>query len=159
MQNAAEIEADCKAELAKVEPIYREAVDAVKKLESSDITEVKQTQNPNEGTRTVIQTLCMLFEIKPDKIRGQTAKEQTQYDYWKPAQKNILNSKLKDRCINYDKENMKPEIVAQISPILDTDAYSDKVLKNASKAAFGLGKWVRAMVRFYEANKIITPKR
>ena len=54
MQNAAEIEADCKAELAKVEPIYREAVDAVKKLESSDITEVKQTQNPNEGTRTVI---------------------------------------------------------------------------------------------------------
>ncbi len=54
---------------------------------------------------------------------------------------------------------MKPEVVAQISPILDTDAYSDKVLKGASKAAFGLGKWVRAMVRFYQANKIITPKR
>lgn len=120
MQNAAEIEADCKAELAKVEPIYREAVDAVKKLESSDITEVKQTQNPNEGTKTVIQTLCMLFEVKPDKIRGQTAKEQTQYDYWKPAQKTLLNAKLKDKCINYDKENMKQEVVAQISPILDT---------------------------------------
>ena len=101
----------------------------------------------------------MLFEVKPDKIRGQTAKEGTTYDYWKPAQKTLLNAKLKDKCINYDKENMKPEVVALISPILDTEMYSDKVLKNASKAAFGLGKWVRAMVRFYEANKIITPKR
>lgn len=54
MRAAEEIETDCKQELAKVEPIYREAVDAVKKLESSDITEVKQTQNPNEGTKTVI---------------------------------------------------------------------------------------------------------
>ena len=66
---------------------------------------------------------------------------------------------MKDRCISYDKDNIKIEIVQQISPILDTEAYSDKVLKNASKAAYGLGKWVRAMVKYYEASKIIKPKR
>ena len=75
MNEAQTIENDCKTELAKVEPIYREAVDAVKKLESSDITEIKQTAKPNEGTRTVINTLCMLFEVKPEKIRAQTAQE------------------------------------------------------------------------------------
>jgi len=38
-------------------------------------------------------------------------------------------------------------------------AYDDGVLQNASKAAWGLGKWVRAMVQYDEAMKIVKPKQ
>jgi len=38
-------------------------------------------------------------------------------------------------------------------------AYSDEVLRGASKAAFGIAKWVRAMIQYDEAMKIVRPKR
>jgi hypothetical protein len=41
---------------------------------------------------------------------------------------------------------MKEEIVEKLQPIIEDDLYSDEVLSNASKAAHGLAKWVRAMV-------------
>jgi len=47
---------------------------------------------------------------------------------------------------SYNKDNVKLEIVEQVKPILESDAFTDKNLKNASAAAFGIGKWCRAIV-------------
>jgi hypothetical protein len=42
---------------------------------------------------------------------------------------------------------------------MESPDYDDKVLRNASMAAFGLGKWVRAMVQYDDAMKIVKPKK
>ena len=45
----------------------------------------------------------------------------------------------------YDKDNIPPEVVAKIRPYMDNPDFEPEVVKKASKAAFGLVSWVRAM--------------
>jgi len=158
-ETAEGIEADCKSELAKVEPILKKAMRAVADLSSSDIVEIRGIGKPSAGVLLVTKTLCLLFDVKPDKKRGQTAKEGIQYDYWEPAKKKLLTAKLLKNCISYDKDKMDPEIVANIKEYTESPEYSEAELKKASKAALGLGNWVRAMVAYDEAMKIVTPKK
>lgn len=64
-----------------------------------------------------------------------------------------------NNCKNYAKDNIPPLVIEKLKPILESPDYDDKVLKNASNAAWGLGKWVRAMVQYDDAMKIVKPKR
>ena len=153
------IEADCKSELAKVEPILKKAMRAVAELSNSDIVEIRGIAKPSAGVVLVIKTLSLLFDIKPEKVRGATTKEGIQLNYWDPAKKKLLTPKLLKNCMNYDKDKMDPEIVAKIKVFTESHEYSEAELKKASKAALGLGNWVKAMVAYDEAMKIVTPKK
>jgi dynein heavy chain len=153
------IETDCKEELSKVEPILKKAIRAVSDLNNGDISEIRSVASPSTGVILVIKTLCMLYDIAPDKKRGQTAKEGVQLDYWTPSKKKLLTPKLLKNCLNFNKDEMNPETIAQIKEIVESEEYSEKELIKASKAAFGLGNWVKAMVKYDEAMKIVTPKK
>ena len=58
----------------------------------------------------------------------------------------------------YDKDNIDPKLVEDMRPILAEDGFADAALKNASKAAFGIGKWCRAIIEYDDAMKIVRPK-
>ena len=156
---ASGIENDCKEELAKVEPILKRAIRAVSELSNNDITEIRGVASPSPGVVLVIQTLMMLFGFPPDKKRGQTAKEGTILDYWTPSKKKLLTPKLLKNCMAFNKDEMDPEIISKIKDITSSSEYSEAELKKASKAALGLGNWVKAMVSYDEAMKIVTPKK
>lgn len=156
---AQKIESECSADLAKVEPIYAAAMDAVEKLKRDDINEVKGIQAPTEGVKSVIKTLCILFKIAPEKQPAMNVKDKPELDYWNPAKKKLLNAKLKDNIVQYDRDNIDIKIIEAVKPVIESPDYSEEVLKNASKAAFGLSKWVRAIVQYDEAAKVIAPKR
>jgi hypothetical protein len=80
-------------------------------------------------------------------------------DVWETGKKFLLNSALLTNCKEFQKDNIKPETIEKLRPIIESSDYDDKVLKNASQAAFGLGKWVRAMVQYDDAMKIVKPKK
>jgi dynein heavy chain len=67
-------------------------------------------------------------------------------DYWETGKKKVLTADLLKNCQNFDKDNMDPAIIDSLKPILASEEYEDSKLANASKAAHGLSKWVRAMV-------------
>src|SRR3569833_3170499 len=96
-----------------------------------------------------MKTLCIIYGVGPEKVKSQNVKEVV-YDYWEPAQK---------KCLSFDKDNINPDIIEKLKPIIASPEYSDEVLKNASKAAFGLAKWVRAMVQYDDAMKVVRPKQ
>lgn len=64
-----------------------------------------------------------------------------------------------NQCKEFKKDEIKPETIEKLRPIIEAPEYDDKILKNASQAAFGLGKWVRAMVQYDDAMKIVKPKK
>ena len=103
---AGAIEADCKEALAKVQPIYQQAVAAVDKLRSQDVDEMKGFQKPTPPVALVAQALCYFFKVPPIKIRAQTAKESDTFDYWTPCKKNILNARLLTNLKNYAKDTV-----------------------------------------------------
>ena len=80
-------------------------------------------------------------------------------DYWEPCKKNILTAALLGKLQNYPKDNIEESLVLQIQPILEEENYSEAKLINASKAAFGISKWCRAIIGYHGAMKVVVPKR
>ena len=54
---------------------------------------------------------------------------------------------------------MTEQLIETLRPLINAAEYEDEVLKKASKAAAGLGKWVRAMVQYDDAMKVVKPKQ
>ena len=125
-------------------PIYNMAMRAVGQLKKDDITELKGFAKPPDAAIIVVKTLVILFE-KPI-IKKQEGKEKVP-DWWESGKKGVLNMKdLLGACKDFKKDEIKPELIEELRPVIEQKEYEDGVLKNASKAAWGLGKWVRAMV-------------
>ena len=59
----------------------------------------------------------------------------------------------------YNKDEVKPELVEKMTPMLSTVAFSDATLKNAGKAALGIGSWLKAIIEYDNAMKIVKPKQ
>jgi dynein heavy chain, axonemal len=153
------IKNECDEALSKVIPIYEKAMKAVKALKASDVTEMKGTKVPSQGLRTVAQVLCMYFDVKPKIIRGQTAAEGNKEDYWEPCLKQLLNPKLLSRLQEYDKDDVKPELVEKLVPILESADYTEAKMKTVSAAALGISNWTKAIVQYDSAMKIVKPKQ
>lgn len=59
----------------------------------------------------------------------------------------------------FDKDNCPPDIVEKMTPMLSTPAFSDAALKNAGKAALGIGSWIKAIIEYDNAMRIVKPKQ
>ena len=57
-----------------------------------------------------------------------------------------------------DKDNINDETIELLMPYLELEEYQPVVARNASKAAEGLNTWVRAMVMYNSASKVVKPK-
>lgn len=150
------IQKDCEFELSRVMPIYNAAIRAVQQLKKDDITEIKGFASPPAAAIAVVKTLCMMFDVKPKKTgTGASAV----YDYWEPGKKQVLTAELLKKCQQYDKDHIDQKLVESLRPVLASEEYDDARLANASKAAHGLAKWVRAMVQYDDAMKVVKPKQ
>ena len=52
----------------------------------------------------------------------------------------------------YDKDNIPPAVIEKIKPYMENPDFEPEVVKKASKAAFGLVSWVRAMEAYDRCN-------
>ena len=125
-------------------------------MKKDDITEIKGFASPPPAALAVVKTLCIMFEVNPKKVG--TGKDKHD-DYWEPGKKQVLTGELLKKCQQYEKDNIKAEIIEKLKPIIKSDEYDDGKLKNASNAAWGLAKWVRAMVQYDDAMKVVRPKQ
>lgn len=65
---AKSIKDECDADLAEAIPILNGALKALDTLKPSDIGEVKAMKSPPDGVRLVMETVCILRGVKPEKI-------------------------------------------------------------------------------------------
>lgn len=130
---------------------------AVSELDKNDITEIRGFKKPPDGAILVMKTMCIMFNVAPEKVRGGNVRE-VQWDYWEPAKKKLLGPELLKKCLSFEKDNINTDIVEKLKPLIAEPNYQDDVLKLASKAAWGLAKWVRAIVQYDEAMKVVRPK-
>lgn len=64
-----------------------------------------------------------------------------------------------DALINYDKENIHPEIIKAIQPYLKDAEFEPEFVRSKSAAAAGLCAWVINIIKFYEVYCDVEPKR
>ena len=143
-------------------PIYYRAVAAVERLSGADVTEMSRVNQPSEGLKIVAQSLCYFFYDTNDKKylqKKQTAKDPDVFEYWPICKKEVLSGKVLQKMKDFDKDNVPVEIIEKMTPLLTLDAFKDAALKNAGKAAIGIGSWCKAIIEYDNAMKIVKPKQ
>jgi dynein heavy chain len=153
------IKDDCEAELAVAIPALNAAVKALDTLKKSDITEVKSMKTPPSGVVLTMGAVCIMFGIKPDKIKNPSGFGKVD-DFWGPAKKKVLtNTKLIQDMKEYDKDNIPEKIMKKIAPMKDDPDFQPAVIERQSKAAAGMCQWVHALIVYDRVAKIVEPKR
>ena len=161
---ASSIEADCNQALTVVMPIYHKAVKAVDQLSAADVTEMSRVSTPSEGLKVVAQSLCYFFiedglKEKQYMLKKEKANDPDVFEYWTHCKKKVLSGKVLQKMKEFDKDNVAPELVEKMTPMLATPAMADETLKKAGKAAMGIGNWIKAIIEYDNAMKIVKPKQ
>jgi hypothetical protein len=75
-------------------------------LQPADITIVKSMKNPPSGVKLVMSAVCVMKDIKPDKINDPDKPGQKILDYWGPSKKLLGDMSFLSMLKEYDKDNI-----------------------------------------------------
>lgn len=106
-------------------------------------------KSPPAGVKLVMEAICILKGIKPDRIPDPSGSGKKMEDFWGPAKKLLGDMKFLQSLHEYNKDNIPPAYMAIIRNkyITNQDFNSEKI-RTASTAAEGLCKWVYAMASY-----------
>ncbi|CAL4124987.1 unnamed protein product, partial [Meganyctiphanes norvegica] len=83
--HAHKLQEECQIELNKALPALHDAVESLNTLKPADITLVKSMKNPPSVIKLVLSAVCVMLDIKPDKVKSSSGK--MALDYWGPSKK------------------------------------------------------------------------
>ena len=154
------IKAECESDLAEALPLLNNALAALDTLKKSDIDTVKAMKNPPDGVKLVMEAVCVMKDIKPDRVPDPSGTGKMILDYWKTSLKMIGDGKFLDSLKSYDKDNIAPHIIKKIrAQYLPNPEFKPEKVKNASSAAEGLCNWIIAMEAYDRVIKVVEPKQ
>uniref|UniRef100_A0A674GZT8 Dynein axonemal heavy chain 3 n=1 Tax=Taeniopygia guttata TaxID=59729 RepID=A0A674GZT8_TAEGU len=154
------IKDECEADLAEALPALEAAEAALNTLNPSDITLVKSMQNPPAPVKLVMESICIMRSIKPERKPDPSGSGKMIEDFWGPAKKLLSDIKFLDRLKSFDKDRIPPAIMKKIrEKFMNHPDFQPEVVKNVSSACEGLCKWVRAMEVYDRVQKVVAPKR
>ncbi|XP_035226897.1 dynein heavy chain 3, axonemal-like isoform X2 [Stegodyphus dumicola] len=154
------IKDDCERDLAEAIPAMEAAVAALNTLKPADITVVKAMKNPPPGVKLVMEAICIMRGIKPERKPDPSGSGKMIEDYWGPSQKMLGDLKFLDALKSYDKDNIPEPIIQRIRQKYCTNPdFDPAVIKKVSVACEGLCRWVRAMDVYNRVNKVVAPKK
>ena len=80
-------------------------------------------------------------------------------DFWTTAKVMMTANDFLDSLRAFDKDNIDPEIIKKLQPIITKDEFEPQKVLKVSKAAFGLASWVKAMDSYHRVAKVVGPKK
>ncbi|CAK9814603.1 Dynein axonemal heavy chain 7 [Anthophora plagiata] len=151
------IRAECDADLQEVMPILNAANDALNTLTPQDIQIVRSMKRPPAGVRLVMEAVCILKDVKPEKVK---TPEGTEDDYWKASLRMLSDMKFLESLLTFDKDNIPERIMTKIrTTILTNPNFDPERIRNVSTACEGLCRWVFALSEYDKVAKIVAPKK
>lgn len=159
-KDAQAIKDECDADLAEAIPILESALAALNTLTSQDITVVKTMKSPPAGVKLVMEAICILKGVKPDRIPDPSGSGKKIEDFWGPSKRVLGDMSFLKSLKDYDKDNINAQYIAKIRKEYTCNPEFDPVkIKTASTAAEGLCKWVVAMEQYDKVAKVVAPKK
>uniref|UniRef100_A0A3B4Z7I9 Dynein axonemal heavy chain 12 n=1 Tax=Stegastes partitus TaxID=144197 RepID=A0A3B4Z7I9_9TELE len=151
---------ECESDLAEAIPALEAALSALDTLKPSDVTIVKSMKNPPSGVKLVMAAVCVMKDIKPDKIADPAGTGKKVFDYWGPSKKLLGDMNFLRDLKEYDKDNIPVPVMQKIrSQYMTNPDFDPSVVAKASSAAEGLCKWIKAMEVYDRVAKVVAPKK
>ncbi|MBN3303948.1 DYH3 protein, partial [Amia calva] len=155
------IKDECEGDLAEAMPALEAALAALDTLKPSDITVVKSMQNPPSQVKLVMESICVMKGIKPERKPdpGGSGSKMIE-DYWGSSKKLLGDMKFLENLKAFDKDNIPAANIKKIrEKFIDHPEFHPSIIKNVSSACEGLCKWVRAMEVYERVAKVVAPKK
>ncbi|XP_070269812.1 dynein axonemal heavy chain 3 [Myotis yumanensis] len=154
------IKDECEGDLAEAMPALEAALAALDTLNPADISMVKSMQNPPGPVKLVMESICVMKGLKPERKPDPSGSGKMIEDYWGVSRKVLGDLKFLESLKTYDKDNIPLIIMKRIRErFIDHPDFQPAVIKNVSSACEGLCKWVRAMEVYDRVTKVVAPKR
>ncbi|XP_047189968.1 dynein axonemal heavy chain 6 isoform X2 [Scophthalmus maximus] len=138
------IAADAQKDLDEALPALEGANQALNSLDKADISEIKVFTKPPDLVMTVMEAICILLNCKPD---------------WPSAKQVLGDSYFLKRLMDYDKENIKPQILQKLQKYINNADFIPEKVEKVSRACKSMCMWVRAMNLYSRVLKEVGPKR
>ncbi|KAM9385712.1 LOW QUALITY PROTEIN: dynein axonemal heavy chain 3 [Pholidichthys leucotaenia] len=152
------IEGECEGDLAEAMPAMEATLSALDTLKPSDITVVKSMQTPPDSVKLVMESVCIMKGIKPERKPDSNGSGKTIEDFWGPSKKLLSDLKFLESLKTYGKDNIPTPYIKKIDKFTDNSDFPS-VIKNVSSACEGLCKWVHAMEVYERVAKVMVPKK
>ncbi|XP_045684006.1 dynein axonemal heavy chain 6 [Phyllostomus hastatus] len=135
---------DAQRDLDEALPALDAANKALDSLDKADISEIRVFTKPPDLVMTVMEAISILLNAKPD---------------WPTAKQLLGDSNFLRRLLEYDKENIKPQILAKLQKYINNPDFVPEKVEKVSKACKSMCMWVRAMDLYSRVLKEVEPKR
>ncbi|XP_043080221.1 dynein axonemal heavy chain 12 [Puntigrus tetrazona] len=151
---------ECESDLAEAIPALEAALSALDTLKPADVTIVKSMKNPPSGVKLVMAAVCVMKDIKPEKINDPAGTGQKIFDYWGPSKKLLGDMNFLKDLKEYDKDNIPAQVMHKIrSEYMTNPDFDPTKVAKASSAAEGLCRWITAMEVYDRVAKVVAPKK
>uniref|UniRef100_A0A8D0W0J1 Dynein axonemal heavy chain 12 n=1 Tax=Sus scrofa TaxID=9823 RepID=A0A8D0W0J1_PIG len=159
-EEAQALKNECESDLAEAIPALEAALSALDTLKPADITIVKSMKNPPSGVKLVMAAVCVMKDIKPEKISDPSGTGGKILDYWGPSKKLLGDMNFLRDLREYDKDNIPVTVMQKIrGEYLTNPEFDPPKVAKASSAAEGLCKWIMAMEVYDRVAKVVAPKK
>ncbi|XP_012147752.1 dynein heavy chain 3, axonemal isoform X3 [Megachile rotundata] len=153
------IKDDCESDLAEATPALEAALVALDTLKPADISIVRSMKSPPAGVRLVMEAVCVLKGVKPERVQDPATGLMTE-DYWPASIKILGDMRFLDSLKNFDKDNIPPAYMKRIrEKFINDRSFQPEAIKKVSTACEGLCKWVRAIEVYDRVIKVVAPKQ
>ncbi|XP_023571554.1 dynein heavy chain 12, axonemal isoform X3 [Octodon degus] len=138
-EEAQALKNECESDLAEAIPALEAALSALDTLKPADITIVKSMKNPPSGVKLVMAAICVMKDIKPEKILDPAGTGGKVLDYWGPSKKLLGDMNFLRDLKDYDKDNIPVAVMQKIrGEYLTNPEFDPRKVAKASSAAEGL---------------------
>uniref|UniRef100_A0A663MC17 Dynein axonemal heavy chain 12 n=1 Tax=Athene cunicularia TaxID=194338 RepID=A0A663MC17_ATHCN len=154
---------ECESDLAEAIPALEAALDALDTLKPSDISIVKSMKNPPSGVKLVMAAVCVMKDIKPEKIADPSETRGKVKCQTIVSNKSVIHVFLNTEHLFNKEDNPRSAKVAIMRKIraeyLTNPEFDPEKVSKASSAAEGLCKWIMAMEVYDRVAKVVAPKK
>lgn len=138
-EKAAGTKNEVEGDLAEALPLLNNALAALDTLKKQDIDLVKAMKNPPDGVKLVMEAVCVMKDLKAEKIPDPSGSGRMVLDYWRTAQKMIGDPKFLESLRLYDKDDIPVAVIKKIrTTYIPNPEFKPEKVRNASSAAEGL---------------------
>ncbi|XP_018339413.1 PREDICTED: dynein heavy chain 1, axonemal-like isoform X2 [Trachymyrmex septentrionalis] len=153
-----EIRDEVEADLSEIEPMLEAAEISIKAINKRDITEIKVMKRPPVAVLLVIEAMCIINNVAPNKLPGKRPDEQI-LDYWTPGTQMLADpDNFLYTIAHFKKEDITEEIINKLKDYIENPNFQPDKILQVSKTCHSLSLWIRAMYNYYFVNKKVAPK-
>ncbi|GKT37021.1 Dynein heavy chain like protein, partial [Aduncisulcus paluster] len=136
-------------ELKEIMPALEGAKAVVEGLDRTNFNEVRSFTTPARPVVVILESVCML--LYRDKFK-ETA------GGWGGVKKIMGEPRFLHKLKNFNTDEVSQEHINEVEKYLKCDEFQPEAALRASSAAAALGRWVKAVIRYYYAFKKVKPK-